>query len=263
MAHPHEPVFGALIIGDEILSGKREDRHLRHVIGLLAGRGFQLGWARYLPDDRGRIAAAVRESLPGDDIVFSFGGIGATPDDHTRQAVAQALGRPLVRHPEAVAEIEAQFGAEAYPHRVLMAEFPEGASIIPNPVNRVAAFSVGNHHFLPGFPKMAWPMLEWVFAHHYAGLRSGVPAGERSIVVFDAGESVLLPLMNDVVARFPRLRLFSLPSFLPNGGRRLELGVKGDARELDAAMEVIEEGVRGGGWRWERTPEGHGPAPGR
>jgi molybdopterin-biosynthesis enzyme MoeA-like protein len=90
-----------------------------------------------------------------------------------------------------------------------------------------------------------------------------VPAGERSIVVFDAGESVLLPLMNDVVARFPRLRLFSLPSFLPNGGRRLELGVKGDARELDAAMEVIEEGVRGGGWRWERTPEGHGPAPGR
>ena len=112
--------------------------------------------------------------------MFSFGGIGATPDDHTRQAAAAALGVPLERHPEAVAEIEARFGADAYPHRVLMAEFPAGASIIPNPFNRIAAFSVRDHHFLPGFPQMAWPMLDWVLATHYPDLVREAPV-ERAM----------------------------------------------------------------------------------
>ena len=76
---------------------------------------------------------------------------------------------PLARHPEAVAEIEARFGAEAYPHRVLMAEFPAGSSIIPNPFNRIASFSIRDHHFFPGFPQMAWPMLDWVLATRYPG----------------------------------------------------------------------------------------------
>lgn len=246
------PIFGALVIGDEILSGKREDKHLVRIARAVAARGFTLSWARYLPDERPAIVAALRESLAAGGIVFSFGGIGATPDDHTRQAAAEALGRPLVRHPEAVAEIEAQFGAAAYPNRVLMAEFPAGASIIPNPVNRVAAFSVGDHHFLPGFPQMAWPMIEWVFEHRYAGLAPASPVGELAVVVHEVGESVLLPLMNTVVERFPRLRLFSLPTMPPEGGRRLELGVKGPAAELPAAIALIEEYLVSIGCRWER-----------
>lgn len=246
-----DPVFGAIVVGDEILSGKRQDRHFAHVVQHLAIRGFQLGWARYLPDDRSRITAALAESLTARDIVFCFGGIGATPDDHTRQAAADALGRPLVRHPEAVKEIEARFGEQAYPHRVMMAEFPEGATIIPNPVNRVAAFSVDDHHFFPGFPQMAWPMLEWVFARYYADLRPAFETGERAIIVHDLGESDLIPLMNDIVARFPRLKLFSLPTFMPEGGRRLELGVRGDVREIAEAIGAIEAAVRGLGCRWE------------
>ena len=115
-----------------------------------------------------------------------FGGVGATPDDHTRQAAALALGVPLERHPVAVAELEAQFGAAAYPHRVLMAEFPAGASIIPNPVNRVASFSIRNHYFFPGFPQMAWPMLDWVLATRDPPLDSPA-SGERAIVVHGAG----------------------------------------------------------------------------
>ena len=242
--------IGALIIGDEILSGKRADKHLPHVIATLAARGLSLDFVHYLGDDRERLTALLRDSFARGDLLFSFGGIGATPDDHTRQAAAAALGLPLVRHPEAVAEIEARFGAEAYPHRVLMAEFPEGARVIPNPVNRVAGFAIRDHHFFPGFPQMAWPMLDWVLATWYADLRQ-VPPQERAIVVHGAGESQLLPLMEANVARFPLLKLFSLPSFMPDGGRRIELGVKGDPAQVDAAIAHLRAGVEAAGFRWE------------
>ena len=243
-------LIGALIIGDEILSGKRQDKHLPHVIDTLRRRGLKLGWAGFEGDDRGRLTAVLRDSFARGDIVFSFGGVGVTPDDHTRQAAAAALGGALLRHPEAVAEIEAQFGASAYPNRVLMAEFPAGSRIIPNPVNRVASFSIRDHHFFPGFPSMAWPMLDWVLATHYAKL-AATPEDERAIVVHDAGESQLLQVMNDNVARFPQLKLFSLPSFLPEGGRRLELGVRGDPAALEAALAHLVSGVDAAGFRWE------------
>jgi len=242
--------IGALIIGDEILSGKRQDKHLPHVIDTLAARGLALDFVHYLGDDRERLTALLRDSFARGDLMFSFGGIGATPDDHTRQAAAAALGVPLVRHPEAVAEIEARFGAEAYPHRVLMAEFPEGARIVPNPVNRVAGFAIRDHHFFPGFPQMAWPMLDWVLATWYPALRREA-AQERAIVVYGAGESQLLPLMEANVARFPLLKLFSLPSFMPDGGRRIELGVKGDPALVDAGIAHLRAGVEAAGFRWE------------
>jgi len=242
--------IGALIIGDEILSGKRKDGHLPHVIDTLAARGLLLDYAHYVGDDRRRLTALLRDSFAGGDLLFSFGGIGATPDDHTRQAAAAALGVPLERHPEAVAEIEARFGADAYPHRVLMAEFPAGSRIIPNPYNRIAAFSVRDHHFFPGFPQMAWPMLDWVLATWYPDLVRVAPQ-ERAIVVYGAGESQLLPLMDENVARFPMLKLFSLPSFMPDGGRRIELGVKGDPAHVDAGLAHLREGVEAAGFRWE------------
>lgn len=245
-----QPRIGALIIGDEILSGKRADRHLAQVIATLQPRGLNLAWAHYEGDDRDALAAFLRASFARGDIVFSFGGVGATPDDHTRQAAAMALQLPLERHPAAVAELEAQFGPAAYPHRVLMAEFPAGATIIPNPVNRVASFAIRDHFFFPGFPQMAWPMLDWVLATREPPLM-GSPSGERAIVVYGAGESQLLPLMEACVARYPRLKLFSLPSFLPNGGRRLELGVRGEWALLDTALAELIAGVEAGGFRWE------------
>ena len=246
-------LIGALIIGDEILSGKRQDKHLPHVIDTLAARGLSLDFVHYLGDDRERLTALLRGSVARGDLMFSFGGIGATPDDHTRQAAAAALGVPLERHPQAVAEIEARFGAEAYPHRVLMAEFPVGARVIPNPVNRVAGFAIRDHHFFPGFPQMAWPMLDWVLATWYPDLRREAPQ-ERAIVVYGAGESQLLPLMEANVARFPLLKLFSLPSFMPDGGRRIELGVKGDPALVDAGIAHLRAGVEAAGFRWEPAP---------
>jgi len=247
--------IGALIIGDEILTGKRPDKHLTHVIEVLQKRGLDLDFAHYAGDDRERLTTFLRESFARNDLLFSFGGVGATPDDHTRQAAAAALGVPLVRHPEAVSELEAKFGAEAYPHRVLMAEFPAGSRIIPNPVNRVAAFSIRDHHFLPGFPQMAWPMMDWVLAHEHADL-ARTPPVERAIIVHDAGESQLLPLMDECVARFPRVKLFSLPTFIVDGKRRIELGVRGDPEQADLALAHLRLGVGAAGFRYEDLPVG-------
>ena len=97
---------------------------------------------------------------------------------------------------------------------------------------------------------MAWPMLDWVLATWYPGLRH-VPQQERVIVVHGAGESQLIPLMEENVARFPMLKLFSLPSFMPDGGRRIELGVKGDPAFVDDGIRHLREGVEAAGFRWE------------
>jgi molybdopterin-biosynthesis enzyme MoeA-like protein len=243
--------IGAFIIGDELLTGKRADKHLPHVITTLAARGLTMDFVHYVGDDRGRLTALLRDSFTRGDLVFSFGGIGATPDDHTRQAAAAALGVPLALHPDAVAGIVERFGKDAYPHRVLMAEFPQGATVIPNPVNNVAAFSIRDHHFFPGFPQMAWPMLDWVLATHYPELRRTPPV-ERMVVVWDAGESQLLPLMAENVERFPRVKLFSLPSFVGDGARRrLELGVRGEPRDADEAFAHLLAGVKASGFPFE------------
>ena len=93
--------FGAIIIGDEILRGKRQDKHFARLIELLAARGLRLDWADYVGDSPDRITATLRRTFAGADVVFSFGGIGATPDDHTRQCAASALEVDLVLHPDA------------------------------------------------------------------------------------------------------------------------------------------------------------------
>jgi molybdopterin-biosynthesis enzyme MoeA-like protein len=239
--------FGIYIIGDEILSGKREDKHLTQAIAILKARGLQLGWAEYLGDDPARMVASFKRSFATDDVVFSFGGIGATPDDYTRQAAADALNVPIVRHKEAVAEIVAQFGEDgAYPKRVIMADFPQGAALIPNPVNRVAGFSAGlpnqkhSHYFVPGFPAMAWPMMEWVLDTHYSHLFHKTDYLEQSIIVIDGIESKLIDLMNAVIAEFS-VKVFSLPKLKPNP--HVELGAKGAPDKVLLAMTALKNGV--------------------
>ena len=238
--------FGIYIIGDEILSGKREDKHLTQAIRILKVRGLQLGWAEYLGDDPSRMVASFKRSFASDDIVFSFGGIGATPDDYTRQAATDALGVPIVRHAGAVAEIVAQFGEGAYPKRVFMADFPQGADLIPNPVNRVAGFSIKNHYFLPGFPAMAHPMMEWVLDTHYSHLFHQIQHLEQSIIV-DGVESKLIDLMNAVINEFD-VKVFSLPKLKPIP--HVELGAKGAPEQVLLAMLAIKTGVEAIGFSW-------------
>ncbi|MDO9051369.1 MAG: molybdopterin-binding protein [Methylotenera sp.] len=240
--------FGIYIIGDEILSGKRQDAHLRFVIQALNTRGLQLSWANYLGDIPEQITHSLKASMARGDIVFSFGGIGATPDDFTRQCAADAVGAPIERHLGAVAEIEAQYGESAYPKRVLMADLPQGATLIPNPVNRVAGFAINEHYFVPGFPEMAHPMITWVLDTYYSHLFHTQDYVEASILVMDAGESKLIDLMNAILEKYPNLKLFSLPKLDKN--RTIELGVKGVAGHVEAAMNDIKQAITALGFPW-------------
>ena len=241
--------IGALVIGDEILVGKRKDKHFEFLVAALAARGLRLAYCEYHGDDPARLTAALRRTFASDDIVFSFGGIGATPDDHTRQCAGNALGVALAAHPEGERELQARFGAELTPQRLRMVEFPHGAQIIPNPVNRVPGFSLREHHFVPGFPQMAWPMVEWVLDNRYRHLADRDRWAEASIIVYEAGESQLIPLMDAVGVGFPGVKVFSLPSMGDDGSRRhVELGVRGDPTQVAQAMERLRGGVRDSGF---------------
>ena len=245
-------MVGAFIIGDELLVGKRQDKHLPFVIEALAKRGLRLSWAHYLGDEPERITAALRLTFASKDVVFSFGGIGATPDDHTRQCAAKALNVELKLHPEAEREIRARFGGEATPQRLMMGEFPQGSSIIPNPVNRVPGFSLGEHHFVPGFPQMAWPMVEWVLDTRYRALFDRDRWSEASILVYEAGESQLIGAMEAVGAEYPRVKVFSLPSMGPGGSRiHVELGVRGDPSQVDGAIGALRRLVGEAGFPYK------------
>ena len=229
--------FGALIIGDEILLGKRQDKHFPFLVAALAKRGLRLAYCEYLADDPPRITAALSRTFASGEAVFSFGGIGATPDDHTRACAAAAAGVSLALHPEAEREIRGRFGADTTPNRLAMGEFPCGAQIIPNPVNRIPGFSLGEHHFVPGFPQMAWPMIEHVLDTRYAHLADAKRLGEASVYVFEAAESQLADLMYGIEARFPGLKVFSLPSMGVDGSRRhIELGVRGAPAAVEHAI---------------------------
>ena len=260
--------FGLIIIGDEILSGKREDKHLSKVIELLSARGLGLAWVRLVGDEPARITADLAAAFASGDIVFSCGGIGATPDDHTRQCAARALGLPLELHPqgrdliqERMRDTAREQGVAFEPdrddnrHRLNMAVFPAGAHLIPNPYNKIAGFWLPSTdpnaappagvYFVPGFPVMAWPMIEWVLDTHCGRLQTARRTLERSVIVFGAMEAALTPLMEAVEAAHHGIKVFSLPSVdHPQFGRHIELGVKGDEGQLEAAYQRLLDGLR-------------------
>ena len=277
--------FGIIIIGDEILSGRRQDKHLAKAIELLGARGLPLAYADYVGDDPKRITDTLRRAFASGDVVFSFGGIGATPDDHTRQCAAAALQRSLVLHPQAkelirerMQDLAREKGIPYEPerddnlHRLNMGMFPEGAQIIPNPYNKIPGFYVlndeprgaefragppqvqlapsggsdphavrerGGVYFLPGFPVMAWPMLEWVLDTQYPAHFRQNAWQEKSIIVFGAMEASLTPLMERIEAAHA-VKVFSLPSVdHAEYGRHIDLGVKGAPEVVDAAYAEL------------------------
>jgi molybdopterin-biosynthesis enzyme MoeA-like protein len=259
---PEAPVpaarpFGLVIVGDEILSGKRADKHLPKVIELLSARGLQLSWAEYVGDSPDRITATLERAFASGDIVFSCGGIGATPDDHTRQCAARALGAPLELHPQAEAlirermqDVAREQGLTYEPdrpdniHRLNMGVFPRGAELVPNPFNKIPGFSVGDVHFVPGFPVMAWPMIEWLLDTRYAALFRQGAYLEQSVIVFGAMEATLTPLMETVERDHPAIKVFSLPSVdHPQWGRHIDLGVKGEPEAVGPAYAQLLAGL--------------------
>lgn len=250
--------IGLIIIGDEIITGKRQDRHFSALIEILKKRGLHLGWVQYLSDDPKYITETLCRTFASDDIVFSCGGIGATPDDHTRKCVAEALGVSLVLHPKAKEKIyerirdifEQQGLSVDYQsadnlQRLKMAELPEGSQIIPNPINKIPGFSIGSHHFLPGFPEMAHPMMEWVLDTYYSARFYQFQLIEKSLIVYGGSEAKMIPLMESIESNFESVKVFSLPYIGKNGSRsHIELGVKGNDFQVNEAFELLKNEVR-------------------
>ena len=239
--------IGAIIIGDEITLGRRVDKHFPRMVEVLGARGLVLDWALYVGDDRERLTEILKRTLASEDIVFSFGGIGNTPDDHTRQAAAAAAGVELKLHPDAEREIKARFAElkfELTDLQLALGNFPVGSRIIPNPFNRIPGFSLGQHHFVPGFPQMAWPMVEWVLDSYYSWRYNANPSDEAAILVWKGSEGALINLMRRIEVDYPGVKVLSLP-FLGSKEvqRHIELGVRGVPEQVPAAMEAIRRGV--------------------
>jgi len=158
-----EPQFFTLIIGTEILNRRRTDKHFDFVTKALAQKGHKLSGSFIIEDDPALIIQTLKfiASQPN-PVLFSFGGIGSTPDDYTRKCAAIALkDGHLPIHQEAKKIIEEKLGEDAYPHPIKMAELPKGAELLYNPINKMPAFSLDERFFfMPGFPEMSHPMVE-------------------------------------------------------------------------------------------------------
>lgn len=243
---------GLILIGDELLSGLRQDKHMGKVLEMLKARGLKLAWVRMVGDDWDLLIQTLHETFQTGDIVFSFGGIGATPDDLTRQAVAAVTGVRLWRHPQAVALIENRFGADAYPNRIRMGELPDGCTLIPNPINQMPGFKVKHHHFVPGFPNMAWPMVEWVLDTYYHPYFDTTPSVEHRWLLRDVLESDLIPMMEELLKTFPSVRLSSLPSTTTS--RQIDFGLKGKLAAVQVAGEWFEARMQQNCVNCERLP---------
>ena len=131
-----------------------------------------------------------------------------------------------------------------------MANIPQEALLIPNEINKIPGFKINHHHFLPGFPEMAWPMVEWVLNTYYQGLLNQNDFAEASIWINDVSESKLIDLMNEIVKKYPEIKLFSLPKLKPI--KTIELGVKGSSKLVNEAILEIQEKITNLGYEWHK-----------
>lgn len=234
-----------VLVGDELLSGRRRDKHLPHFAAVFAARGLRLRQVWVIGDGRADVARVLRDARRLDCPFICCGGIGATPDDQTRQAAAEAFERPLRIHPDGQTLLESLYGERTYPHRIRMVEFPDGAELIPNPVNQVPGFALDQCYFLPGFPEMAWPMAEWVLERQFGAIDVSAALVTCRLGFRQVPESDLIPLLDDVGAEHPRVRLSCLPSM--RDGFPVEVGATGRAPDARAAIEAFEAGARAAG----------------
>ena len=153
---------GLAVIGDEILSGRTQDRNIAQVAAWLNVQGIRLAEVRVVPDVEERIVAAVNALREAHDYCFTTGGIGPTHDDITVDAIAKALGVPVVVHPEARSALERYYEGRGGLNegRLRMARVPEGAELIPNHMSGAPGIRIGNLFLMAGVPHITAGMLD-------------------------------------------------------------------------------------------------------
>ena len=218
--------FYLVIIGTEILNGRREDKHFTFVRDELAKYGHELFASFVIKDDKELIENTYTLIKNDKDaVMFSFGGIGSTPDDLTREIAAKVFrGLPLVVHKKFKQDIIEKFQEAAYPHRIHMAELPQDAELLFNPVNNMSGFSLDKKYFfVPGFPSMAHPMIKDVLRKHF----SHAEKRYRLTLLADTSEESLITLMQQLPTE---IELSSLPMFV-EGRPKVELSLSATDKE--------------------------------
>ncbi|MFO1071549.1 MAG: molybdopterin-binding protein [Geminicoccaceae bacterium] len=196
-----------LIIGNEILSGRTQDANLAFLALGLNEAGIQLREVRVVPDDEAEIVAAVNALRARFDHLFTTGGIGPTHDDITSACVARAVGRPLTRHPEAERRLLAYYPPEKVnAARMKMADTPEGAVLIDNPVSVAPGYQVENVYVLPGVPSI----LQAMFAGLKPRLKGGATVLSRTLTLY-CPEGEIAEALSQVQARHPLVEIGSYP----------------------------------------------------
>lgn len=251
-AERRQPVrdIGLIVIGSEILDGRRTDRHFLFCRDLLRSRGYGLRYTLILPDIPALIDEQLRWALAQPAPFFCCGGIGATPDDYTRGCAARAIGVPLAIHPDGRAILEERWGAGLTVERARLVEFPAGSALIPNPVNRVPGFSIGNGHFVPGFPEMAQPMITWALDTYY---RPDSARARHTLLLPGAREGDLIAIMERLVEQFPELSFSSLPRFTETG-TEVELSIAGPVARAGEGLAWLHEALTRSGFAFHAMP---------
>ncbi len=202
--------FYSVIIGTELLNGRRVDKHFTFLNQTLRKRNLLHVGNFVIQDDPQQIQNCFKMILNDPkSVMFCFGGLGATPDDLTRDIASDVFtAQPLVLHVKAKELIIAQFGKEAYPHRISMAMLPPHAQLLHNVVNRVPGFSLENRFFFtPGFPSMAWPMVIEALDRYFS---DEVPSFRDTFIV-ESSENDLIEIMEAIPKE---LHFSSLPRFI-------------------------------------------------
>ena len=201
------PTACMIVIGNEILSGRTQDKNLHWIAGELAAMGIRLAEARVIPDIEAVIVEVVNEVRAKYDYVFTSGGIGPTHDDITTACIAKSFGKKVIRHSEAEALLTKHYGAENLnAARLKMADIPEGATLIPNPVSAAPGFKIENVYVMAGVPRI----MQAMFDHLKHSLQGGIPIQSRTISVF-LTEGMIAEELTKIAQDFPELDIGSYP----------------------------------------------------
>ena len=224
-----------LIIGNEVLSGRTQDANLHYVALGLNEVGVRLKEVRVVADDEAAIIAAVNQLRAAYAYVFTTGGIGPTHDDITSECIAKAFGVPLLRDPRAVERLLRQIKPENLNEaRLRMANIPEGAELIDNPVSHAPGFRLDNVFVMAGVPKIMQAMFD--------GIRHSLTGGARmlskSVTIF-TGEGTIATALGDLQSRHPDTEIGSYP-FTRDGTFGTVIVVRGtDPQKVEAAAAEV------------------------
>ena len=227
--------FYALIIGTEILNGRRIDKHFDFLRKELQKYGHELYASFIIKDDKELIKNTFNLiKSDKDSIMFSFGGIGATPDDLTRAIAAEVFtSKALVRHKNFEKDIIDKFAHEAYPHRIHMSDLPQGSELLFNPINNMSGFYLQKRFFfVPGFPQMAHPMINTIIKEFFP---SSATTFRYTLLAYTS-ENSLISLMQKIPSY---IELSSLPIF-KNSIASVELSLSSDnKKEVENYFELF------------------------